>query len=216
MLNKLLPPRDLPWPLKPLQSARTDLTQDHHGRLIMDIVHPIVAGLSPSHLVWWFRNIGGVVEINGQTLQRYLAWHPIDHIHWALVSEAPGGGVAAGARFRIVEAFGGNPDMKIDVIEEVVRLDESGITLRNHVAGLEVSRLSHDFEAVPGGTLYRSRLIIGVQAPLVSRPINALLQRLVFTRAMGKAWLRHNVEEVGVLEHLVPLIHPDWRQRLSP
>ncbi|QYK42108.1 MAG: hypothetical protein KF887_02970 [Paracoccaceae bacterium] len=156
-------------------------------------------------LVWWFRNIGGDMDIGGVLIPKYLVWHPYDHIHWELAAQAPGGGAGVGARFRIVEAFNADLANFIDVVEDVLRLDESGITLVNRRAGVEVSRLSHDFTAAADGTIYRSTLTVGVALPVLGRPLNALIHRLVFTEAMGRGWLRHNVEEVGALEHILPM-----------
>jgi len=211
MAKRMLPPpRQLPWPLKDVGAAGTSLHYDHQGRMVMDISHETVAGLAPAQVAWWFRNIGGEIMIGGRQMSRYLAWHPRDHIDWQLAQPAPQGRVGVGARFRIVEAFGAEPSMTIDVVEEVIRLDDSGITLRNRVAGFEVTRLSHDFGPAPGGTRYVSRLTIGFAVPGLSHVLNPMIHRFVFSESMGRAWLKHNVEEVGLLEHLVPLIHPDF------
>jgi len=51
-------------------------------------------------LLDWFTHLGGTMCYGGVIIDRYLAWHPIDHIHWELASPAPGGGAAEGARFR--------------------------------------------------------------------------------------------------------------------
>jgi hypothetical protein len=205
------PPRTLPWPLKPLSSAETALDYDAQGRMVMRIRHGLLKGLTPEMVAWWFRNIGGDVEIAGRRLSRYLVWHPEDHIHWALARPGPDGGAGPGAKFRIVEAFGRNPDFYIDVVETVTRLDASGITICGHRLGLEVSRLNHDFAAVAGGTQYLSTLTIGISVPRLRAVINPLIHRALFTEAKGRAWLKHNVEEVGLLEHIVPLLHPGPR-----
>lgn len=201
-------PRQLPWPLKPLDTARTSLSYDRFGRMVMQIEHDLVRGLTPKMLAWWFRNIGGEMVIEGRTLNRYLCWHPFDHILWELANTRPGGAVGVGSKFRIVEAFGANPDHYIDIVDNVVRLGEDGITLVGRNLGLQISRLNHDFIATEGGTIYRSTLTIGAAIPVIGRAINTLVHRAVFPEAKGRAWLRHNVEEVGLLEHLVPLIYP--------
>src|SRR5262245_33770480 len=115
----LLPPRSVPWALKPLESAQTSLHYDAHARMVMTIRHEVLRGLSPAMLVWWFQNIGGDMEIDGRPVNKYLVWHPIDHIRWELVRTAPDGGVGPGARFRIVEAFNANPDFYVDIRDEV-------------------------------------------------------------------------------------------------
>jgi hypothetical protein len=94
----------------------------------------------------------------------------------------------------------------VDVVEEVIRLDRTGITLEKRVLGQIVSRLSHDFGNGQDGARYHSTLIVGIDVPVVCHAINAAIRRLVFPEAMGRAWIRHNVEEVGLLVHLIPLV----------
>lgn len=173
----------------------------------MTIEHQLLAGLTPEMVAWWFRNIGGEMEVDGHVLNRYLVWHPFDHIRWELKNRLPDGRVGVGSRFRIVEAFAADPRFYLDIVDTVIRLDTSGITLVNRdIAGIEVTRLNHDFSVAEGGTIYRSTLTVGVGLPLLGRLINPLIHRLVFPEAMGRAWLRHNVEEVGLFEHIVPAL----------
>ena len=203
----LPPPRNLPWPLKSLQSARTSLTYDGDGRMVMCIHHDLLKGISPEMVAWWFGNIAGDMDVAGARLNKYLVWHPLDHIHWQLAQPGPDGRASAGAKFRIVEAFGRNPDFYIDIVDTVTRLDATGITLVSFKLGLQISRLNHDFIAADGGTQYVSTLTIGTTVPWLSTVLNRLLHDVVFTEAMGNAWLRHNVEEVGLLEHIIPRIY---------
>jgi hypothetical protein len=204
----LPPPRRLPWPLKPLASATTSLGYDEHGRMVMRIRHDLLKGVSPEMVAWWFANIGGEMEVEGRRLNRYLVWHPLDHIRWELARPGPDGRASVGAQFRIVEAFGRNPDFYIDIIDTVTRLDAGGITLVGYRLGQQISCLNHDFLPIEGGTQYVSTLTIGTSLPVVGAILNPLLHAAIFTEAMGRAWLRHNVEEVGLLEHIVPLIYP--------
>ena len=204
----LLPPRRVPWTLKPLESAETSLRYDEYGRMVMTIRHDVLKGLTPEMLAWWFANIGGDMEVDGQRLNRYLVWHPIDHIKWELIRTAPDGSIGPGAVFRIVEAFAADPALYIDINDLVVRLNTDGFTLVQLRMGIEVARLNHDFGLVEGGASYFSTLTIGTSAPVLRNVLNPFLHRFVFTERMGRAWLRHNVEEVGALEHIVPRIYP--------
>lgn len=200
-------PRKLPWRLKSIDSAETSLTYDRYGRMVMQIRHDLLKGLTPAMVAWWFANIGGDMEVEGVRLNRYLVWHPFDHIHWALVRPGESGRAGKGAQFRIVEAFGRNDAFRIDVIETVTRLDPSGITLVGTRLGQQISRINHDFIAAGDDTLYLSTLTIGVDTPGLCRLVNPIVHRAMFPEAMGQAWLKHNVEEVGLLEHIVPLIY---------
>ena len=200
----LPPPRPIHWPLRSLDSARTSLAYDAEGRMVLRIEHAVLRGISPPMLAWWFANIGGRIEVEGVTYEAYHLWHPRDHILWELAAPAPDGSVGPGAKFRIVEAFGRNPAHHIDVIDHVRRLDASGFTAVTYTLGLVSSCLNHDFAAVQGGTRYTSTLTVGLGLGGAGRLINRIVHRAVFDEAMGRAWLRHNIEEVGLLEHLIP------------
>jgi hypothetical protein len=195
--------------MKPLESATTSLSYDEHGRMVMHIKHDLVKGISPEMVAWWFGNIGGEFEVDGSRLNKYLAWHPSDHILWQLAKPGPDGRASVGAQFRIVEAFGRNPAFYVDVIDTVTRLDASGFTAVTYCLGREISHLNHDFVRMAGGTKYLSTLTIGSALPLIGRGFNAVVHRTIFTEAMGHAWLKHNVEEVGLLEHIIPRAYSD-------
>jgi hypothetical protein len=158
-------------------------------------------------LGWWFRNIEGTMEHMGQTYPRYLVWHPIDHIHYEVERRAPAGTAGPGARFHIVEAFGANLDNLVDSVADVAKNDETGLVLSARKFGMELMRLEHRFTPVPGGTLYESRMHVGTKAVPVRFLVNPLIRRRVFTEAKGRAWLKHNVEEVGNLESFLPALY---------
>src|ERR1700757_5212938 len=115
---KLLTPRPFNWAMKPLDSAETGVKPLDDGRLELSIRHDIIKGVTPAMLGWWFRNIDGTMEHMGQIYPRYLIWHPIDHIHYAVSRRAPDGTTGPGARFSIVEAFGANPDFLVEGVAD--------------------------------------------------------------------------------------------------
>src|SRR5262249_17962811 len=93
----LPPPRNLPWPLKPVESAKTSLIYDEFGRMVMHIEHDLLKGITAEMVAWWFGNIGGDMEVEGFRLNKYLVWHPLDHIHWQLAQPGADGRASAGA-----------------------------------------------------------------------------------------------------------------------
>lgn len=196
-------PRNFGWKMKPLESAKTAM-RVHSGVLQLDIEHDIVRGVSPAMLAWWFSHIGGEMYYQGRRYPKYWVWHPLDHIHWALAKPDAQGGSGQGAYFRIVEAFDGNMAHLVDSVERVEALDERGIRLVRRVAGLEVFSLQHDFHPTPQGTRYISRMRVGASHALAQCTLNPIIQHFVFTPEMGRAWLRHNVEEVGNFEFFLP------------
>jgi hypothetical protein len=206
--KKTLPPsRPWPWPLKPLASAQTTRQQLPDGRLYLTIAHDVIHGVTPAMLCWWFNHIDEPIERNGRVYPRYLLWHPHDHIAYQVVRRAPDGRVGKGARVRIVEAFGRNLDYLVDSIENVERLDKSVLTLSRRLGKTELFRLSHDFHAVREGTYYFSQMLVGADSGFGRQFINSMIRPRLFPDDMGQAWLRHNVEEVGNLEHFLPALY---------
>jgi hypothetical protein len=184
--------------------AQTTLSHER-GVLVLTIDHDVVRGVTPAMLAWWFGQIGGTMEYRGRTWSRYRVWHPRDHIEWDLVG--PASPVGVGSRFRIVEAFGRNPDFLVDSTELVAKLDESGIRLTRSLAGSTVFSLEHWFEQVPDGTRYRSRMEVGGTGVLGRLLFNPIIRPRLFPDEMGRAWLSHNVEEVGNFEHFLPELY---------
>lgn len=206
-LNKhlpILPERPHAGPLKSVSSAQTSHSILPSGQLLLTIQHDTIRGVTPTMLRWWFEHLSDPMMYQGQSYSRYLLWHPRDHIHWELVRRSPSGGAGQGAYFRIVEVFGGNPEFYVDSVEYVEKLDEEGISLVKRVAGTEVFRLEHRFGLVAGGSSYQSRMLVGGAAGVTARLFNRWVRPRIFPDAMGTAWLTHNVEEVGLFEHLLP------------
>ena len=197
------PARPVAHRLRAEDTARTTI-QDlpgHRRRVTID--HRPLAGVSPAMVLWWFRHIGDPLTYAGTTMPGYQAWHPLDHIHWELVRAAPGGGAGKGARFRIVEAFGRRPEYYVDTVDTVEKLDETGIRLVRRLFGAPILQLEHTWSECRDGTHYVSVLDTGARARVLT-PVNRYLTRHRFPLDMVRAWVRHNIEEVGHLEQLLP------------
>jgi hypothetical protein len=194
--------RPVLYPLRLVDTATVRFTDAPHHRRRVTIDHRPLAGVTPEMLLDWFTHIGETMTYGGAVIERYLAWHPIDHIRWELARPAPGGGAAEGARFRIVEAFGGRPEFTVDVVDRVEKLDETGIRLVQRVAGVVVFQLEHTWSAGVDGVHYVSVMDVGARSPVLA-PVNRVLRRR-FTDEMLRAWVKHNIEEVGQLEYLLP------------
>ena len=201
--------RPTPWPMKPLESAKTTFAKRSNGQLVLTIEHDVIRGVTPPMLAWWFQNLSGTMEFQGRIYSRYLVWHPIDHLHWELAKPGPNGSTGLGAAFRIVEAFGANPQHSIDSVERVEKCDEEGLTLVKRLGGIEVFRLEHKFTEVFGGTRYHSRMVVGSSVPAVGPLFNRFVRPLVFSEETARRWLKHNIEEVGNFEVFLPDLYHD-------
>jgi hypothetical protein len=182
------------------------------------IDHQPLAGITPPMLLWWFRHIGDATQYGDRLMSGYLAWHPLDHIHWELARPAPNGGPGEGARFRIVEAFGRREEFYVDTTDTIEKLDTTGIRLVRRIMGAPVLQLEHTWSAGKHGTHYVSVLDIGARSRLMT-PVNRYLTTRVFPEPLLRAWLVHNIEEVGHLEHLLPEVlrqRPDAPRSIRP
>ena len=203
----ILAERPSAGPMKPLASAKTSFEKQANGQLVLTIEHDTVHGVSPHMLRWWFENLSEPMEYQGKTYSRYLLWHPRDHIHWEIVRRSATGGTGQGAYFRIVEAFAANPAYYVDSVELVEKLDDEGLCLTRKIAGLEVFRLEHRFGSVAGGASYRSRMVLGVDAGFMGQLFNQHIRPLLLSDDAARAWLTHNIEEVSMLEHILPPVY---------
>ncbi|MBI4608327.1 MAG: hypothetical protein HY726_04895 [Candidatus Rokubacteria bacterium] len=208
----VLPPRPIPWSMKPFSSARTWESILPDGRVELRIDHDVIHGVTPQMLVWWFRNIEGKMELGGKTYPRYLVWHPIDHIHYKVETRLPDGSVGAGSRFHIVEAFGGDLRYLVDRVLHVRRLDETEIVLEVPALGRAGMRLHGQFGPVAGGTQLNTTMTVGLAAWIGRAGLNRLVRERIFPAGMRAAWLKHNVEEWGNIEFFLP----DLYQRPVP
>jgi hypothetical protein len=196
--------RPILYPLRPVESAKVQYLAAPHHRRRVTIDHRPLAGVTPHMLLDWFTHLDGTILYGDEVIDRYLAWHPIDHIGWELARPAPTGGAAEGARFHIAESFGARPEYTVADVACVEKLDETGIRLVLRIAGSAVIQLEHTWSAGADGAHYVSVLDLGVRAALLA-PINRIVRRR-FGDDMARAWVKHNIEEVGQLEYLLPQI----------
>jgi hypothetical protein len=196
--------RPVIYPLRSVDTATVRYTAAPHGRRRITIDHRPLPGITPEMLLDWFTHLDGTMVYGDSVVDRYLAWHPVDHIRWELARQAPTGGAAEGARFRMVEAFGGRPEFTIDEVACVEKLDETGIRLARRIAGVAVFQLEHTWSAGADGVHYVTVMDLGVRSPLLS-PVNEIVRQR-FPEEKVDAWVKHNIEEVGQLEYLLPML----------
>jgi len=138
---------------------------------------------------------------------RYRIWHPIDHIAVSYAWRRPDGTIGPGAKIHIREAFGGNPEYCVDIITTIEKLDETGFVHAPYHLGVRLARLEYAFTPVAGGTLYENSITFGPDTPLLRSLFNKLVRPRVYPDGKARAWLKHNVEEVGNFEFFLPELY---------
>lgn len=192
------------YPLRPQSSAIVRFTAAPRHRRRITIDHQPLAGVNPEMLLDWFTHLGETMPYGGQIVPRYLAWHPLDHIRWELAKPDANGGAGEGAQFRIVEAFGAQPEFGIDVVNDVEKLDETGLRMVKRVAGIEILRLEHTWSAGSDGAHYVTVMDLGTRSAWLGAANRIVMQK--FPERKVHAWVKHNIEEVGQLEYLLPAL----------
>lgn len=215
MAHTVPTPLDVPWTMKAVESAETSFRRLDDGRMEMTIAHEPLPGVTTAMLVWWFQTFPDppdasvddlasrtTVEFGGEQVPMYRLWHPLDHIFAHVITPAPDGspGLSAGAKFELVERV-------LHVLHAtaiVLAMDETNIHLAVERGPFRVGDLRHTFEDSPDGLLYRSRLVIGSNLPVVGRLLTEVAKRRLMSEDMAKAWFKHNVEEVGNFQYFLP------------
>ena len=209
LLRRTAPePLNSQWVRKPVSSARSGVEILADGRVHCWIEHEVLRGVTPKMLVWWFKHMDGDMLHDGQRLSRYRVWHPRDHIAIEYTKRQPDGSVGVGSVIHLTEMFAANPDYLTDMYTEITRLDEQGFVHEPKRFGRRIARMEYAFTAVASGTRYHNSLTAGAQgffAPL----INPLVRMFVFDEAHARAWIKHNIEEVGNFESFLPQLYAD-------
>lgn len=202
MATTLPEPLNVPWELKPISTAKAGSEVLDDGRLRFWIRHDIVKGVTPAMLVWWFQHLEGDVELDGRQVDRYRIWHPLDHAYARYVRRRPDGTVGPGAQIELLEYLGRNVKYKTHIVTTIEKLDEEGYIHNPVQHGVALARMEYSFREVAGGTLYENALIVPRNHG--SRFFRSVVVPLLFPEAKGRAWIRHNVEEVGCFENFLP------------
>jgi hypothetical protein len=95
----------------------------------------------------------------------------------------------------------------IDVHTRVEKLDETGFIHGPRKLGMRAALMEYEWHAVDGGTQYTNWLIAGVDVPILRRLLNPIIRRTLFPDDKARAWLTHNVEEVGNFESFLPALY---------
>ena len=196
-------PLPIEWIRKPVSGAKSGMEILADGRLRCWIEHDIVKGVTPAMLAWWFKNLEGDVEIDGVPHNRYRVWHPVDHLFAEYARRGPDGTVGVGSVIHLAEMLNGRPEYLVHIYTEIKKLDETGYIHEPRIHGLRLARMDYEFETVEGGTRYVNSLTFGIEGRL-GKLLNPLVRRFFFDEERGRAWIRHNVEEVGNFEFFLP------------
>jgi hypothetical protein len=102
--------------------------------------------------------------------------------------------------------LGANPKYLVDVHTEIIKLDEGGFIHRPRFHSLQLAQMDYEFRETETGTFYKNSLTVGVRGAL-GKAINWMIRAFTFDEARGRAWIKHNIEEVGNFESFLPQLY---------
>lgn len=200
-------PEEFGWPLRGLEEAETVFTQNRNGRIVLEVHHPGITGVTAEMIEWWFEVYAHLkVQIDGDIYDAFNLWHPRDHKYLRRADEGWSGPLKPGDRVSLSEAYGLSQEYSNKETVTIVRLDRQGFGLRAIRLGLTVAELSYAFEDTPEGLKISTRLYVGVADGWAKTLINQVFVPLLFDEKKTEAWMLHNVEEVGSWENFLPVI----------
>ena len=71
----------------------------------------------------------------------------------------------------------------------------------------DLKSVDSTWRRVPGGTRYENAITIGPTLPRSLAFVQRAIRSVAFDEAHARAWLLHNVEEVGNFEHFLPALY---------
>lgn len=174
---------------------------------------------------WWFENQAGRTTWDGvgfgegEEVRFYHLWHHRDHGEivpggWTdEKGEGEGKSFMVGKPTRLREQFGDYKEV-IDVTAVTERLDDGAFDFSVSRYGLLTAcRVVHRWEPEANGRdlAFYAETIVGVQVPvvgfLVDPLINWLIVPWIYSWSTGENWIRHNIEEVGRTEDILPALY---------
>ncbi|WP_161927203.1 hypothetical protein [Gordonia crocea] len=193
---------------KPVSSAKwVDVEFTRSGLIRVRIEHDTIAGVTPEMMRWWFENLAGTttwngVDFTGPEVSHYHLWHHRDHIAVTPAPVAtPAAKIGTDTTFTIDEQFNDYRE-RIHATVTTTRLDEEEFTFDIHKAGVRVGRIVHLYGPTTGGLRFYAETTIGFESG-PWRAVNAV-RPLFYSARTADHWIRHNIEETGRSEDVIP------------
>ena len=201
------PARPAWWGYPAVTEATYDYGVRGDGKLEIHLEHPVLRGMTPAMVAWWYRYLPvSSTTIDGTRYPYYQLFHLTEHGQMHILEPATDGtpGMGVGALVYRQERFG--PYFSKGQ-GRVLRDGDDGYVVTPVMGPLVLGRIEHRFRAVSGGTLYTVHAVLGSDAPVIGPILNLYLRTRQFPPAMLEQWMRHQVEEVGSMVHYVPQLY---------
>lgn len=199
---------------KPVSSAKwVDVENLRSGAIRVRIEHDTIRGVTPEMMRWWFENLASSttwngIDFTGPEISHYHLWHHRDHIAVTPLTEGDGGrinnGFTLGATSRIDEQFNDHHE-RIHATVVTTRLDDEEFTFEIRRFGQTAGHIVHRYRPEQDGLAFYAETVIGFGTGL--RRLGNAIRPLVYSTRTAENWIRHNIEETGRSEDVIPPLH---------
>ena len=86
-------------------------------------------------------------------------------------------------------------------------LDDEEFTFTGRFLGMPMVRIVHRYSPEEGGSQFYAETRIGLEVPVIGWLFNWLVLPLLYSKRTGEHWIRHNIEETGRSENIVPPLY---------
>ncbi len=200
---------------KPVSSAKwVDVRRTWTGKLHVCIEHDTIRGCTPQMMRWWFENLARLTTWNGQDFDGpevsfYHLWHHGDHVAITpLGHDAPG--FAEGKWTRVSEQFNDFHE-RISAASTTDRLDDQEFAFTVRELGLPVCKVIHRYSETPNSLQFYAETVVGSDVPVLGWLFNWLALPFIYTKTTAENWIRHNIEETGRSEDVLPPLYARHR-----
>jgi hypothetical protein len=196
---------------KPESSAKwVDVTRSSGGTIRVQIEHDTIKNCTPEMMRWWFENLAATTTWNGHDfsgpeVSHYHLWHHRDHV-CVTPETTDGQGFAEGATTVIREQFNDLHE-RINARVVTTRLDNTEFTFVIKKFGVTVGTIVHLYHQTDDGLRFYAETLIGVQIPIIGPVVNWLILPRIYSRKTAEHWIKHNIEETGQTEVIVPSLY---------
>lgn len=203
------PARPAMWSYPSVDEATYTYWLDNAGKLRLHLVHPVLHGVTPEMVAWWYQNLAiGETEIDGVTYPYYHLFHLTEHGQNRILEPSTDGspGMGVGALVYRQETFGPYASKGQG---RVLQFGPNGYLVAPVMGPFSLGMVKHTFESVASGTLYTVDIELGSDIPVLGYVLNKFIQRNRFSPPVINEWVRHQVEEVGSLVHYLPGLYAE-------
>jgi hypothetical protein len=89
------------------------------------------------------------------------------------------------------------------------RLDEEEFTfVILGPGGAPAGRITHKYAPVAGGVSFYAETVVNFETPIIGKLLHWFLRPAIFSEQTAENWIKHNIEETGRTQDIVPICMP--------